>query len=113
MLFQPLHAIRSATCLALCISGLLFSGCTGSQDDPRIQSNMTAEYAHKHVVAIRYRQIQSGLRTFLLEENAGHNHVIELSLEDTALLELGFPVVVESSTNALHSHQVMLQKFQL
>jgi len=74
---------------------------------------MTAEYAHKHAVAIRYRQIQSGLRTFLLEENAGHNHVIELSLEDTALLELGFPVVVESSTNALHSHQVMLQKFQL
>ena len=84
-------------------------GCSNPSSDPRMQSTVSPVAGHTHVISITYRQFNSGIRTYFLYEADGHAHTVELTLDQLAYLALGFPVAVESSYEALHSHAVLLQ----
>jgi len=71
---------------------------------------VTVVNGHDHVADITYRLVQSGVRTFNLLQNAGHSHSFTLTENQAAMLNLGFPVVVESSVTDYHTHTITIQK---
>lgn len=83
--------------------------CGSDSHELRVASTTSVVNGHDHFVSITYRLLQSGIRTFPMEEREGHSHVIQLTEEKAALLNLGLPVVVESSLSAGHAHTVTLQ----
>ncbi len=105
-------AIRAGrNCGALAL--LCFSAaCTSEPDRPRLQAFVEERLFHTHALRITFRLLESGVRSFPLEENAGHNHTLELSEEEAALLLVGAPVARESSESAGHRHGTLLQAFQ-
>ncbi|MCE9598087.1 MAG: hypothetical protein K8S54_08970 [Spirochaetia bacterium] len=92
----------------LCIL-IVTLACGSDSREIRIAATVTVVDGHDHFVSITYRLLQSGIRTFSLEERAGHSHTVTLTENQAALLNLGLPVVAESSLSAGHMHSVTLQ----
>ena len=88
-------------------------GCASDSRDPRIAAIVSMSAGHDHGTNVTYRLLHSGMRTFALLENQGHSHAFTLTLEQAALIELGFPVTVESTSTNTHTHTVDLRKQDL
>lgn len=116
--FRTALPVRARTLRAQCrLCGILAvlcasAACSSEPDRPRLQAFVEERLFHTHTVHITFRLLESGVRSFPLEENAGHNHTLELSEEDAALLLIGAPVTRESSEAAGHRHGTLLQAFQ-
>jgi len=85
------------------------SYCYSPDEDTRIQAQVSSLIGHTHIPEITYRKLHSGIRTFLLHHADGHNHYFELTIDQVMYLELGIPVLVESSYIGIHNHKILLQ----
>ncbi len=84
--------------------------CSREEPEARILALVSTEFGHSHGADITYRAVRSGLRRFHLREANGHSHAFDLTQEQMGTLELGFPVVVDSTEEQVHRHAVTIQK---
>ena len=100
-----LSSARGAILTLLCLLA-----CSGNGREARLLTIISLEQGHSHGSDITYRAVKSGLRRFALRAADGHTHNFDLRAEELGFLELGFPVVVQSSEERLHQHTVTIQK---
>ena len=95
-----------------CIFLLSVHGCSSSDSRPLLQSLVSPQLFHNHPLDATYRQLDSGIRIFLLTETLGHSHTVELPEEHSILLKMGVPIDASSSIDLGHSHPVTLRKME-
>ena len=100
--------LSSTWAILLTLCSLL--SCSDDKHEARLLTIVSSEQAHTHTADITYRAVKSGLRRFLLQTAEGHTHSFDLREEELGFLELGFPVVVQSTDEHLHHHSVTIQK---
>ena len=94
---------------AAAVSGIQ---CSDPDNDIRIQSAVSTTLIHNHQTDITFRLLAAGVRRFNLLPAGGHDHNFQINEEQYALLQLGLPVVVQSSINQAHEHTVTIQRLE-
>jgi len=93
----------------VCAAGILTAACGGSDDKDDTSSSCTTNIAtnHGHSMSVSAADKMAGVdKTYDITGSAAHSHTVELTADDFADLAAGRPVVVQSSTDANHSHDV-------
>lgn len=85
--------------------------CYREGNSDALQGLVLPAAGHEHELKIRLSQVESGIRTFNLEETLGHTHNIVLSDEMVEEIKAGGIVEVESSLENFHTHIVRIERF--
>jgi hypothetical protein len=100
--------------LGVCAAGVLTAACGGDDDDDTATNNggaCTTEIAsnHGHALTISATDKMTGAaKEYDIKGSADHSHMVSLSADDFADLASGTIVIVTSSTNEGHSHDVTI-----
>lgn len=94
----------------MCAAGVLTTACGGDDEDaPDDGSSCKAAVAtnHGHVMSVSTADLMAGAaKTYDIQGSSAHHHTVALTAQNFADLEAGKVVVVTSSTDAGHSHDV-------
>jgi hypothetical protein len=98
--------------LGVCAAGALTAACGGGDDDDdssggACKANIAMNHGHSMSVSAA-DEMAGAAKTYSIQGSSAHNHTVELSAEDFADLAAGKVVVVTSSTEASHSHDVTI-----
>ncbi|MCB1305991.1 MAG: hypothetical protein KDK37_17005 [Leptospiraceae bacterium] len=97
--------------LLLTVLAASILSCYGSRNSEGVEALVLPAAGHEHQIRIRWAQIESGLRTFTLEETAGHTHSITLTEEMVQTVKNGGVVRVDSTVEQYHYHTVQIEHF--
>ncbi len=98
--------------VGLCAAGVLTAACGGGDDDDTsgggaCKTQIAAN--HGHSLSISGADKMAGAaKDYDIKGSADHSHTVSLGADDFADLNGGTVVVVQSSTNAGHSHDVTI-----
>lgn len=93
----------------MCAAGVLTAACGGDDDDDGGGGACQASIAmnHGHSMSVSAADEMAAVdKTYSIQGSSAHNHTVELTADDFADLAAGKVVVVQSSTDAGHSHDV-------
>jgi hypothetical protein len=92
------------------VAGVLTAACGGDDDDGADGGGACkAEIAtnHGHSMSVSAADEMAAVdKTYSIQGSSAHNHTVDLTADDFADLAAGKLVVVQSSTDAGHSHDV-------
>jgi hypothetical protein len=98
--------------LGVCAAGVLTAACGGGDDDDTSGGGTckTAIAAnHGHALTISAADKMAGVaKDYDIKGSADHSHTVSLAADDFADLSGGTVVIVTSSTDAGHSHDVTI-----
>jgi hypothetical protein len=100
--------------LGVCAAGVLTAACGGDDEDPADDgsgSSCKAAVAtnHGHSMSVSSTELMAGAaKTYDIQGSSAHHHTVELTGDHFADLQAGKVVVVTSSTDAGHSHDVTM-----
>jgi hypothetical protein len=97
--------------LGVCVAGVLTTACGGDDEDPAGDGGSSCKAAvatnHGHTMSVSSAELMAGAdRTYDIQGSSAHHHTVALTAAHFADLEAGKVVVVTSSTDAGHSHDV-------
>jgi hypothetical protein len=110
--------------LGVCTAGLLSAACGGDDDDDNGTGGTgntggtgggnacgtTIATNHGHQMTVSAADVGAAAdKTYDIAGSADHSHTVELTAEDFADLASGTILVVDSSTDAGHSHEVTIE----
>ncbi len=106
--------------LSVCTAGLLSAACGGDDDDDSSSTGGTGggggnacstsiAMNHAHQMTVSAADVSAAAnKTYDIAGSAGHSHTVELTADDFAELASGTIVIVTSSTDEGHSHDVTI-----
>jgi hypothetical protein len=96
--------------LGVCVAGVLTAACGGDDDDGGGDTgacNAAIATNHGHSMSVSAADETAAVdKTYSIQGSSAHNHTVELTAQHFADLAAGKVVVVTSSTDAAHSHDV-------
>ena len=98
--------------MGVCVAGALTAACGGDDDDDD-DAGASCQAAigsnHGHNLSVAAADIMAGVdKTYDIQGGSAHSHSVALSAEDFAGMTSGTVLVVESSTDAGHSHEITI-----
>ena len=96
----------------MCVAGVLTTACGGDDEDaPEDGSGSSCKAAvatnHGHIMSVATADLMAGAaKTYDIQGSSAHHHTVALTAANFADLEAGKVVVVTSSTDAGHAHDV-------
>ena len=98
--------------MGVCVAGVLTAACGGDDDDDG-DAGASCKTAigtnHGHAMSVAAGDVMAGVdKTYDIQGSSAHSHTVALSAEDFAEMTPGSVLVVESSTDAGHSHEVTI-----
>ena len=104
--------------LAVCVAGVLAAAC-GSDEDANPGGGGTGGGGelcttsigtnHGHTMTVTQAHVDAGTaKTYDIQGGSPHSHTVELSADDFADLAAGTTLIVTSSTDAGHSHEITI-----
>jgi cytolysin (calcineurin-like family phosphatase) len=96
--------------LGVCVAGVLTTACGGDDEDAAeggssCKAAVATNHGHSMTVSVA-DQMAGAAKTYDIQGSSAHHHTVALSAEHFADLDAGKVVVVTSSTDAGHSHDV-------
>ena len=110
-MITPLRWITIFFPLLLTVLAGPILSCYRERNSDALQGIVLPAAGHEHELKIRLSQVESGIRTFNLEEAAGHTHNVVLTEEMVQTVKSGGIAEVESSVEQYHTHLVRIERF--
>jgi hypothetical protein len=101
--------------LGVGVTGLLTAACGGDDDDNNNNNGgdtcgTTIGTNHGHKMTVTRAEAMAGqAKTYHIKGDSPHDHTVELSAEDFADLLDGTTMIVTSSTDESHAHDVTIE----
>jgi hypothetical protein len=98
--------------VGVCAAGILTAACGGDDDDDTSSGGAcTTQIAsnHGHALTISAAdKMTAAAKEYDIKGSADHSHTVSLSAEDFANLAAGDVLILTSSTDAGHEHEVTI-----
>ena len=95
--------------LGVCTAGLLSAACGGDDGGGNNACSTEIGTNHGHEMTVSAADKEAGVaKTYDIQGMSDHSHTVELTAEDFADLASGTILIVTSSTDAAHSHEVTI-----
>jgi hypothetical protein len=99
--------------VGVCVAGVMTAACGGDDDDDDTSSGgaCTTQIAsnHGHALTVSAADKMTGAaKEYDIKGSADHSHTVSLSAEDFADLASGTILIMNSSTDAGHEHEVTI-----
>jgi hypothetical protein len=98
--------------MGVCVAGVLTAACGGDDDDDG-DSGASCSAAigtnHGHAMSVTAADVMAAVdKTYDIQGSSAHSHTVAILAADFAGMTPGTVRVVESSTDAGHSHEVTI-----
>ena len=97
--------------MGVCVAGVLTAACGGDDDDDSADASCKAAIGtnHGHTMPLSSADVMAGAdKTYDIQGSSAHSHTVDITAADFADMTPGSVFVLESSTDAGHSHEVTI-----